>query len=88
MSYARPDFEADAVKTARTLHVAFRRAQYLQARWNSGINADFPNSGDTIKHNDLMNRVNDLIADYLADGQGKLNQILALSDLTLPGDTE
>lgn len=84
--YTPTEFEADLVKEARTLHVAFRRAQFLLSRWYAGMNAEFPNSGGTIPHNNLMSRVAELIADYEANGNAKLNTVMALSDLTLPND--
>ena len=86
MGYSASEFEQDAAKAARTLHAAYLRAKYLQSRWFSGVNAEFPNSGGTIKHNDLMNRLGEIVTDFEASGNAKLNTILALSDITLPGD--
>ncbi len=83
MSYSKSDFEADAVKVARTLHLAYRRCEFLLARWYSGINAEF--DSDATMGN-LMNRVVELTADYEANGSAKLNTVMAKSDLSLPGD--
>ena len=81
MSYG--NFEADAVKTARTLHLAYRRCEYLLARWYSGINNS--QTWDDATTN-LMRRVAEMVADYDANGSAKLNTVLAKSDLSLPGD--
>lgn len=86
MSYSKGEFEEDAKRTARTLHLAYRRSKYLLDRWWSGLNSDFPNSGDTVSMNNLMNRVSELVSDYEASSSAKLNTVLAKSDLTLPGD--
>jgi hypothetical protein len=86
MAYSSSDFEQDAVKTARSLHLAFRRCEYLLDRWWSGMNTSFPNSGATIPMNNLMNRVAEMVADYEDDSNAKLNTVMAKSDLTLPGD--
>ena len=86
MAYSTGDFETDAVATARTLHLAFRRSQFLLARWFAGMNTEFPNSGGTVPMNNLMSRVSELITDYEATSNAKLNTVMALSDLKLPGD--
>lgn len=85
MSYGPGEFEADAVRTARTLHLAYRRSEYLLSRWWSGLNTQFPN--ETYPEiNNLMNRVAELVADYHDNSNAKLNTVMAKSDLTLPGD--
>ena len=84
--YDKAQCESDMVKVARTLHLSYRRSKYLLDRWYSGLNAEFPNAGDTIAHNNLMNRVAELVADYEANTNAKLNTVMALSDLQLPGD--
>jgi hypothetical protein len=81
MSYG--NFETDAVKTARTLHLTYRRCEYLLARWYSGINNS--QTWDDATTN-LMSRVAELVDDYDANGSAKLNTVLAKSDLSLPGD--
>ena len=86
MAYSTGDFENDAAKAARTLHVAYLRAKYLLGRWYAGMNTEFPNSGGTIKHNNLMNRLSELVADYEANSSAKLNTVMEMSDVTLPGD--
>ena len=86
MSYGTGDFEQDATRVARTMHLSYRRAKYLLDRWYSGINVSFPNEGDGIAMNNLMNRVAELAADYEANSNAKLNTVMAKSDLTLPGE--
>ncbi|MFA6661390.1 MAG: hypothetical protein WCS62_07245, partial [Bacilli bacterium] len=49
-------------------------------------NAAFPNEGDGVAMNNLMNRVAELVADYDANSSAKLNTVLAMSNVTLPGD--
>lgn len=83
MAYASGDFGADATRTARTLHLAYRRCQYLLARWYAGMNTEF--AGDEDMGN-LMNRVAEMVADYEANSSAKLNTVMKKSDLTLPGD--
>ena len=86
MSYSPTEFEQDAQAVARSLHLAYRRSQYLLARWYAGMDAEFPNSGDTISMNNLINRVAELTADYDANGSAKLNTVMSKSNLQLPGD--
>ena len=86
MSYGSSEFEQDATRVARTLHLSYRRAKYLLDRGYSGINASFPNTGDGIPMNNVMSRVAELVADYEANGNAKLNTVMAKSDLTLPGE--
>lgn len=86
MSYGKSEFEHDAEVAARTLHLSYRRNKYLLDRWYGGCNALFPNEGDGVPMNDFMNRVLEQTADYAALGQAKLNTIMAISNLTLPGD--
>jgi len=50
------------------------------------MNTEFPNEGATIAMNNLMNRVSELVADYEATSNAKLNTVMAMSNLTLPGD--
>jgi len=85
MAYSGGDFQADATKTARTLHLAYRRCAYLLDRWYAGQNADFP-IGTFPDLNNLMNRVSEFTTDYEAASNAKLNTVMAVSDLTLPGD--
>jgi len=85
MSYSAGDFEQDAVKTARALHISYRRCTYLLNRWWAGMNNQFPVEQYGDLHN-LMNRVSELVQDYEADSNAKLNTVMAKSDLTLPGD--
>lgn len=84
--YAASSFEEDAVRTARSLHLAYRRCQFVLARWYGGMNAEFPNKDDTIPMNNLMSRAAEFVADYESGGSAKLNTVLAKSDLRLPGD--
>jgi len=86
MVYSTSEFSEDAVITAKTLHIAYRRCRYLLDRWYSGMNTEFPNEGATIAMNNLMNRVSELVADYEATSNAKLNTVMAMSNLTLPGD--
>lgn len=85
MSYDPATFQADATKTARTLHLSFRRCQYLLSRWYAGMNTEFP-AETHADLNNLMNRVSELVTDYEANSNAKLNTVMAQSDLTLPGD--
>ena len=86
MGFSTGDFQSDAEKTARTLHVAYLRAKYLLTRWYAGMNTQFPNEGDGIPMNNLMNRVSELVTDYEANSSAKLNTVMAMSNVTLPGD--
>ena len=86
MAYSTGDFDADAARTARSLHLAFRRCQYLLSRWYSGLNSSYPNEGGGIPMNNLMSRVAEMVADYEATSNAKLNTVMAMSDLVLPGD--
>ena len=85
MAYSNGEFESDALKVARVLHLSYRRCEYLLDRWYSGMNTQFP--AETYPAlNNLMNRVAEKVADYDADSSAKLNTVLAISDLQLPGD--
>lgn len=85
--YSASDFSTDAQVTARTMHLAYRRAKFLLDRWwAGGQSAHFPNEGDGIAMNSLMNRVAELVADYEAGGNAKLGTIMVMSNLQLPGD--
>lgn len=85
MSYSGSEFQTDATRTARSLHLAYRRCTYLLSRWYSGINAQFP--AETYPDlNNLMSRVAELKADYEDNSNAKLNTVMKLSDLQLPGD--
>jgi len=84
MSYSSSDFDADAVTVARTIHLAYRRAQFVVARWYAG---GFDADADAATTN-LVVRCTELIADMEANGNAKLNTVLAKSDLKLPGDVE
>ena len=86
MPYSTGNFQSDAEKTARTLHVAYLRAKYLLTRWYAGMNTEFPNEGDGVAMNNLMNRVSELVTDYEASSSAKLNTVMAMSNVTLPGD--
>lgn len=87
MAYSNADFENDAVRTARSLHMAYRRCTFLIARWYGGMNAEFP-VGTHPDLNNLMSRVAEMKTDYEATSSAKLNTVMAVSDLTLPGDIE
>jgi len=49
------------------------------------MNSQFP-SDKYPEVNNLMNRVAELKADYEESGNAKLNTVMAMSDLHLPGD--
>lgn len=83
MSYSTSDFDGDVVTLARTLHLAYRRAQFVVDRWFSGFNV-----GADEATTNVVVRATELIADYQAGGNAKLNTILFKSDLELPGDNE
>jgi len=83
MPYSTSDFDQDVVKAARTLHLSYRRAQFVVDRWFSGFNVGADN--DTTN---LVVRCTEIIADFEANGNAKLNTVLAKSDLQLPGDAE
>lgn len=76
----------DLRKTARTLHAAIRRAEFCMQRWNNGPGASIPNSGATAKWHNMATRCQELVTDMTAGGNAKLNTVLAVSDLNLPGD--
>jgi len=80
--YSVSEFEQDAATVAATLHLAYRRCQFLLPRWYSGINNEISDPA-TIN---LMSRVAEMVADYEAEGSAKLNTVLAKSNLSLPGD--
>lgn len=80
--YSTDDFNTDAATTAATLHLAYRRCQYLLARWWSGLNTQVTDQATQ----DLMTRVAEMVADYDANSSAKLNTVLAKSSLHLPGD--
>jgi len=82
MSYAQGDFNADAVTVARDLHVTYNRCVMLLARWYNGFNLTTTDPAVTL----LMSRVEEMTDDYQANGSAKLNTVLAVSDLKLPGD--
>jgi len=85
MAYGTSNFNDDATRTARTLHLAYRRCKFLLDRWYGGMNTEFP--AETFPAiNNLMNRVAELTADYEATSNAKLNTVMAVSDLSLPGD--
>ncbi len=79
MSYSSSDYAEDTIKTARAMHLAYRRAQYLLARWHSGMNA-----GADEQTTNIAVRCAELVADMEDNGNAKLNTILAVSDLKLP----
>lgn len=85
--YTPSEFEEDAQAVARSMHLTYRRSQYLLSRWFAGMNSKFPNSGATVSMNNLMNRVAEIVSDYEANGSAKLNTVMAKSNLKLPGDT-
>ena len=82
MAYELQDFEDDGRKTARTLHAAYRRAQYLLDRWNSGVSAQVSNA-DVVA---FMARCSEMVTNLEANDNAKLLNILRYSDLKLPGD--
>ena len=85
MAYVTSDFANDATKGASTMHLAYRRAKYLLDRWYSGFDVQFQdNTAMTL----FMARCEEIVEDYEATGQAKLNTVMALSDLTLPGDQD
>ena len=86
MAYLNSDFATDAEVVARTLHLAYRRAKFFLDRWWGGMNAEYPNEGDGIPMNNLASRVAELVADYQANSNAKLNTVMAMSNLSLPGD--
>lgn len=86
MAYSTGDFNQDAEVVARTLHLSYRRCKYFLDRWWGGMNAEFPNEGAGIPINNLASRVAELVADYDAASNAKLNTVMAMSNLKLPGD--
>lgn len=82
--YTEGAFEQDVKTTARTMHLAYRRAKYLMERWYGGMNL-VDEDPDTAL---VMNRCDELITDYEANSNAKLNTIMNKSDLALPGDGE
>jgi hypothetical protein len=85
--YGKSDYEDDVKATARVLHLAFRRGQFLLARWNSGLNVAFPDKTHP-ELNAFMAHVASMVDDYQAKDSAKLNVVLPFSDLQLPKDTE
>lgn len=79
MSYSSSDYQADTVKLARAFHLTYRRAQYLLARWYSGYNV-----GADEATTNIAVRASEFVADMEANGNAKLNTVLAVSDLKLP----
>jgi hypothetical protein len=82
-NYSTSDFTNDAKVTARVMHLAYRRASYLLDRWNAGMSSALGSNADAVN---LMARVQEMVTNYEANSSAKLNHILKVSDLTLPGD--
>jgi hypothetical protein len=83
MPYSASEFSADMAKAARSLHLSYRRSQFLLTRWFSGINTS--QTWDDATTN-LMSLMQGVVEDFEANGNAKRNVILAKSDLQLPGD--
>ena len=86
MAYDINDLQDDMVSVAKALHLSYRRCKCVTDRWNSGLSDQVPNSGATAKYHTLMTRVGEFVASFESNNNAKLNQILALSNLKLPGD--
>lgn len=87
-NYTQSDFNDDAMVTARTLHAAYNRCKVLRQRWVSTFSAIETDPARQL----LMEFVNEYVAMCEASGAPysvlKLDLVLAMSDLKLPGDGE
>lgn len=81
--YDQTKFQKDLVTMATTMHASYRRGQLMLDRWNNGMNNVIPNSGDGVLAHNLMNRVSEMVSDYEANNNAKLNTIISLSAMTL-----
>jgi hypothetical protein len=91
MTYNSNDMIVDAQTAAKTMHLAYRRAKFILERWFSGLNAEIPNNATEVfpgitgaEVTSLITRCSELVADYEAGSNAKLNTIIQLSDLKLP----
>jgi len=84
-TYTKQDMEADLRAAARALHLAYRRAAFARQRWYAGAGNEFDFGADQ-PYFGAMNRLDELVADMEAGNNAKLNTVLAVSDLKLPGD--
>jgi hypothetical protein len=90
MAYSLADFVSDTVRAARVKHLAYHRDQFLLARWYAEFSAQVPNDTTVIADGltgqeitNIMVRATENIADMEANGNAKLNTVLAVSDLPL-----
>jgi len=93
MAYTSTNLVTDAVRFATQEHLAYSRAKFVVARWNSGLSAEIPNDGTDVGEGVTgaqvwlgITRAQELIADLEANSNAKLNTILALSNVTLPSE--
>lgn len=91
MAYSQSDLVTDVQTSARTMHLSYRRAKFVLERWFSGLNADIDNDATEYapgitgaEITNIITRCSELVADYEAGTNAKLNTILQLSDLALP----
>lgn len=84
-NYSQTDFNDDAVVVARNLHVTYNRAVMLLDRYNDGLAAVTTDPATQL----LLVFVADFVANCQSAGTYggiKLDYILNMSDLKLPGD--
>ena len=91
MTYNSNDMIIDAQTAAKTMHLSYRRAKFILERWFSGLDAGIPNDATEVfpgitgaEVTSLITRCSELVADYEAGSNAKLNTIIQLSDLKLP----
>lgn len=86
MAYDNALLQEDARKAAQSLHAAYVRLRMVQERWLNGPSTSIPNSGATAKWHSFMNVAGGIITDLTQSNNAKLNHVLNISDLQLPGN--
>ena len=90
MAYTQSEFIEDVVRGARAHHLAYERGRFLIARWNAEFSAVIPNDATEVapgltgvEVTAIITRCIEQTADMEANGNAKLNTVLAVSDLPL-----
>ena len=92
MAYTQSGFIEDVVRGARAHHLAYERGRFLLARWFAEFSATIPNDATEVapgltgaEITNLIVRCSEQTEDMQANGNAKLNTVLAVSDLPLGG---
>ena len=90
MAYTQTEFIQDVVRGARAHHLAYERGRFLLARWFAEFSATIPNDATEVAPGITGAEVTNIIVrcieqtgDMEANGNAKLNTVLAVSDLPL-----